>query len=159
MRRRTFEGMVADVMGFLVAKGLLISSDCKPKGSAKLFSHEVMRVAEEYEPRVLEVLPAAIIHFPRSFRDKEKFPPQLFEVVNRIKKGSLRGPNFNGIRYSQMRRWAEITLADKRARPLRDQRKLISFRLKPSQINRLKIVAKEKGQSATGVLQELLDQI
>ena len=61
------------VLGFLKAKGLLIAPDITPMPSIKLDAQEVYEFALKYEPRVLEVFPAALIHFPSTFLHRKKF--------------------------------------------------------------------------------------
>lgn len=143
------------VIGFFVAKGLLISSAYEPAGSAKLKASDILYVAAHVEPRILEVLPAALIHFPKSFLDKERLPKAVHDVVAAIKAGNETGRDLAGIKYKDMARWANLKLEDKRAVPLSERKVLRAFRLKPKTLEILEAKAKARGITVTSLIERL----
>ena len=157
MTQRRNELTTERVIGFFVAKGLLISEYYAPKGSERLNSKDVLWVAKHAEPRVLEVLPAAILHFPSSFPDKEKFPRIIHKIVEAIKAGETDGPEIKGFSYKDMKRWADMELSDQRTVPLSKKKVLKAFRLRPSIIELLQEKAEAKGLNATSYLEELIE--
>ena len=146
------------VLGFFVAKGLLILPDVAPGGTVKLNISDVLWVAENIEPRVLSVLPAAIIHFPRSFLDPEKIPHKLKAVIAAIKSGAEDGPDLPGFPFTEFRRWAYFTLKDKRSRPLGEQKVRKTYRFKPDVVKTLEQRARMENISETALIESLIEQ-
>jgi len=145
------------ILGFLKAKGLLIVPKAPPQPNVKLNVEEVLQFASEHEPRVLEVLPAAIIHFPRTFLHQENLPTELKTIIDSIRKGEKKGPDFRGIRYKNMLRWAQKELSDKRTVPLSEKRVMKSFRFKPTTLLQLKQLAEKSQSSETQIVEKLLE--
>ncbi len=147
------------VLGFLVAKGLLFAPHVKPLGSAKIKISDAIKVGLTSEPRVLEVLPAALLHFPRSFLGHQDMPDKLKQTLDCIRQGSQSGPSLSGIPYSAMLRWANEQLPDKRTRP-ESQRKITkAFRLKKSALEKLTKAAQKEQISQSALLEKLLEDL
>ena len=98
------------VLGFFVAKGLLFTKAVEPQPTVKLDVADVLWVGEHIEPRVFEVLPAALLHFPKTFLHQEKLSDEFVGIIERIKKDVKEGPDFQGISYLKMRHWARKRL-------------------------------------------------
>ncbi len=146
----------ARVIGFLVAKGLLIGPSVKPMSSVKIKISDAVNTGLTFEPRVLEVLPAALLHFPRSFLGYDDMPEQLKEVLACIRRGDESGPSIAGIPYSAMLRWANEPLPDKRTRPEKERRITKAFRLKKSTLDRLLRGAQKAQMSQAAYIEKLL---
>ena len=158
---RTFEDNFRDtrtqkVLGFLIAKGLLIGEDVPVNGSVKLDVEDVLWVGANVEPRVLEVFPAALIHFPRTFMRTAQIPAELADVITAIKAGNPRGPDFRGLRYRDMRKWANKSTSDGRTKPLSEIRINKTFRLSPKAVAALEKRSKQAGLPKTRFLEKLL---
>ena len=69
------------IFGFFVGQGFLIVPSVKALASVKIDIAEAIRVGTDLEPRVLDVLPAALLRFPRSFRGWDKVPDKLQTVL------------------------------------------------------------------------------
>ena len=110
------------VLGFLVAKGLLISPAIVPQPSIKVPLVDALWVGEHIEPRVPEVLPAAVLHFPRSFLLPPEMPEDLAKIISFLKHGDQLGPEFRGVPFERLLRWVNTPLADRRTRTIRDRR-------------------------------------
>jgi hypothetical protein len=144
------------VLGFLVSKGLLIAPHINPVRSAKLRISDAIAVGLNREPRVLEVLPAAILHFPKSFLDHDTMPEKLRETLECIKKGKETGPSLGGIPYAAMMRWANETLPDKRTRPERERKITKAFRLSRIALENLAQAASRAAISETAFIERWL---
>jgi hypothetical protein len=143
----------ARVIGFLVAKGLLIDPRANPLPLVKLTPEEVLWVAENVEPRVLEVLPAALLHFPRSFLHWDRYPKEIQSAAAAIRKGDVRHPNVFGLKFADMKRWAELELTDRRTKPVSQKRVMRAFRLRPETITKLSRAAAKHGITETELLE------
>ncbi|MCO6432567.1 MAG: hypothetical protein J5J00_17065 [Deltaproteobacteria bacterium] len=143
-------------MAFLSGKGLLIVPGIDPRPSQEITITAALRVGRELEPRILEVLPAAIIHFPASFTSLNAIPRDLQRVIYAISKDAKEGPAFEGIPYQVMKRWANTALPDKRVVPASERRRMKSFRLHPDAVQKLKTLCKKRGLSESEVLESLL---
>ncbi len=146
------------VFGFFIAKGLLVGQDVPRKGDAKLHLQDVLWVGHRVEPRVLEVLPAAMIHFPKTFLGKAQAPDDLVEVIRAIKRGDEQGPEFRGMRFRAMRKWANRATRDGRTKPLSKIKRNKTLRLSPEALHALETGAQQAGVSQTSFLEHLLTQ-
>lgn len=144
------------VIGFLAAKKLLITDQFNLWPNTKIRVEDALWVAKHVEPRVLEVLPAALIRFPRTFFGKDKTPRPLKAVVAAIARNEPDHPDYEGISYQAMKRWANRELPDRRTKPLKEQKRNRTFRLKPTVIDTLKCMAKRQKISETEVLEQLI---
>ncbi len=131
-----------DVFGFFVAKGLLFAPNIPPKPLAKLNLKEVIRIGLEIEPRVIEVLPAALMHFPKSFTNLKALPKKIKVVLEHIKEDREEGPSLAGINYEDMKKCANMPLKDSRVVPVNKKRIMKSIRLSPDALKILKSKAK-----------------
>ena len=157
----TFEQKLYDersrrVLGFLVAKGLLINPLYDRMPSAKFSLDELMWVAKNVEPRVIEVLPAVILHFRSVWSKKPLLPDNLRVIVAAIKEGRSSGPDFGFIKYKDMFRWANLQLNDKRTKPSRMLKKLKTFKLSKEAINSLSKISKRNNESETDTIERLI---
>ncbi len=145
-----------DVIGFMVAKGFLIAPQFKPRPNAKLNIKDVLWVAEHVEPRVLEVFAAAYLHFPRAFVGTHALPEELQDIIELIRRGADRGPDYCGIAYHAMRRWAERQPKDRRAKPVGQIKRNKTFRLLPEAIDKLRLLAQAQNVNETEMLEQLI---
>ena len=146
------------VLGFFMAKGLLVGHDIPHKGHVKLDLEEVFWVGDRVEPRVFEVLPAAMVHFPKTFIGKAQAPEGLTHVIRAIQAGDAEGPDFRGMRFRAMRKWANRATRDKRTKPLSKIKRNKTLRLSPEALAALESKAAKAGISQTQFLEHLLTQ-
>lgn len=146
------------VLGFLVAKGLLFAPHVTPCSSAKIKISDAIKVGLTAEPRVLEVLPAALLHFPRSFLGHHDMPEKLKQVLDCIRRGDVSGPTLSGVPYTAMLRWANEQLPDRRTRPESERKITKAFRLKKATLDKLSKEAAKAGVSPTSYLERLLSE-
>lgn len=69
-QKRLSDPRTRKVLGFLVAKRLLFAPGITPLPRVRLSLDDVHYVARYIEPRVNDVLPEALLRFPKSFYQK-----------------------------------------------------------------------------------------
>lgn len=155
-RRARADRRYLRVMGFLVGKKFLFCDEVPPLPSAKISVADALWAAEHVEPRINEVLPAAVLHFPGSFTDAGDLPHDLAEVVKRLRAGDQEGPSFGGTEFGRLKRWAELSLPDRRLVPLRQKRTSKSFRLSQRACAKLAEQSRLLGITETEYIERLL---
>jgi hypothetical protein len=146
------------ILGFFVGKGLLVDPKVAPYSSAILDLKHVLEAAEEIEPRILEVLPAALLHFPRAFRNKKALPEDLVNLIEGIRRGEERKISYKGIRYQDMKRWADRQLKDKRTKPISEMKIRRAYRFHPETVKFLRELSIVKQSSDTEILESLVER-
>ena len=96
------------VIGFLGAKKLLIHNFTQLNENARFTVEEALWVAENVEPRVVEILPAALIHFPEYIDGKEAKPAKLKEMVEGLKRNEDQEEDFGDITDKNVKRWVSF---------------------------------------------------
>lgn len=145
-------------MALLTRKGFLKTND---KFDAyylrKLNINDVIWAGENVEPRILEVLPAAVARLPRAFTiGVKKEAVVLNKVVKDLRENKETGTDFLNIPYAKIKVWMNIPLSDKRTKPAVAKKKMQSFRLNRETINKIKKNAAKKGVSDAAFLEELI---
>ncbi|MFH1263302.1 MAG: hypothetical protein V1495_07680 [Pseudomonadota bacterium] len=139
-----------------MAKGFLHTNRDISKFTGKIRIRDLLWTAENIEPRVLEVFPAALIHFPRAFVGYADIPAPLEKLIREIRKGKTPVAEFQGIAVRDMLRWLQLQPADKRTKPLNEIRKNKTFRLRPETIRRLSWLAEKLGQTETRIVEAMV---
>lgn len=141
-------------MGLLLAKGFLKTNLPIPlRPNQRLHLEDVIWAGRNIEPRILEVLPAAIVRMPQHFDlDAEKHV-RLFQVVTSLKKQEPQGEPLWGIPYDKIKQWMDLPISDRRVKDLNEKRIAKNFRLKPKTIAALRKQSKKLGCSETEVLE------
>lgn len=152
------ENTVREVLGFFVAKGFFQIGGVAPKPLAKLDIALVLEVGRRYDRRLLEALPAAIIHFPRTFTNHAALSLAMQAAIKELSRGKSTGPAADGIPYDAMMGWLRRPLTDKRVRPVSARRVMKSFRFRPEVLQRLKTQAKESGLTETEFIERILSE-
>lgn len=148
------------VMGFLVAKGLLKTNEKIVRlPNARLLAKDALWAATKCEPRILEVLPAALLRFPRHFEQINQLPTELLKIVEQIKNDED-GADYQGIEFKKMKRWVSFALPDGRVKPLNERKILMPFRLKPTNIHKLEtLVSTGKFRSMTEAIEFAIERL
>ena len=148
------------VLGFLIGKGLLWTNRKLDPFHGKIPIEDALWVAENAEPRVYEVLPAAMVHFPKTFIGKRAIPAELRELLRDIAKG--RAPKlaeWKGIPAKNMMRWANRSLKDKRTKPIEKLKINKTFRLSQGTVEKMQDLARARGSSVAGFLEKLIESL
>ncbi len=149
---------VRRVFGFLSSIGLLRTPENhEGRKSTKLSLRDVLK-AGKVEPRVFEVLPAAMYAYPKSFLHQETLPEELQIIIKALHAGEERTTSYGGITYKEMKRWMHFQLPDKRTKPLGKKRILRTFSLPPHTCETISEIAKSEGISQADVIVRAIAQ-
>ncbi len=144
-----------ETMGFLIAKGFLKANHVFPLlPNKRLYIDDAIWAGQNVEPRILEVLPAAVLRLRKHFYPFENMT--LLTVIDQLRRREEKGDAFFGMPYEKVKQWAEFPLLDKRVKSVTQKKVVKTFRLDPVALERLKRVAEEKGVTETEVLETLL---
>lgn len=145
------------MMGFLVAKGFLKTNfEVHPFPNLRLRIADVLWAGENIEPRILEVLPAAILRLGKHFDLDGGRYPELALVVDQLRAREKEGASFRGMPYEKMKVWADLPLRDKRVKAIAKRKVSKTFRLEPEIIDKLRALAVKSSCSETEVLETLI---
>lgn len=89
-----------DVVAVLSGLGFLVALNVVPNRRSKVNINTALEVGK-LEPRILEVLPAAVIASPTSFSHLNKAPKEFKDVVNALRLG-IEGTNLGPIPFSKI---------------------------------------------------------
>ncbi len=148
-------------LAFLVEKGFLKTNEALPHiGNRRIHLSDAIWAGENIEPRILEVLPAALIRLPNRFIfDVEpEGDPELGKVLRCLAEEKAEGSAFRGIAYQRLKIWCNLPLRDHRTKPPADKKIMRTFRLQKKVIERLKQLAKQEQKNITDILEQLVLQ-
>jgi hypothetical protein len=145
------------ILGFLHAKNLLWARNTKPVHLAKIPILDAIWVGTHIEPRVLEVLPAALLHYPKTFLLMNQIPEDFKKIVENIRKGNPAGPDYKGILYKDMFRWANFRLKDQRTKKQNEKKLNITFRIRENHKAKLRQIAKKQNITITTLLENWIE--
>jgi hypothetical protein len=146
-----------ETMGFLVSKGFLGTNFAVPLSPNKRVRvDDAIWAGKNVEPRILEVLPAAVLRLRRHFDLDPETHGDLVRVVEQLRRREEQGDAYCGMPYEKIKLWAELPLRDKRVKPVTRKKISKTFRLDPMALDRLRKAAEEKGCTETEVIEALL---
>ena len=153
-RRRRRDPRYLNTMGFLVAKGFLNTNWELPLlPNLRVTMADAIWAGLNVEPRILEVLPAAVLRLPRHFDlDAAKYP-ELYATVEKLKNGEKTGEPLWGIPYEKLKTWVHLPLPDGRVKDVREKKITKTFRLKPAVVTKLREIASRLGCTETEALE------
>jgi hypothetical protein len=143
------------VVSLLSGLGFLITPDIKPAATLKVDLEAAIEMGLKVEPRIIEVLPAAILSFPKSFLHHERIPSELKEVITALKKRE-EGPSFANIKFDKFLEAARRPIKNKKRKLIEDKRISKTFRLNPHAMQALKEKAEFANVSCTSYLESLI---
>jgi hypothetical protein len=147
-------------MTFLTRKGLLKTNQNFDVHRPRIDANDAVWAGVHVEPRIIEVLPAAILHFPKTFTGLDALPKTLIEILYLIQEDATEGPDFHGIEFNKMKFWANIQLKDKRTKPNQEKRQPRTFRLRPEILKKLELLVKSgKYLNQTHALEVALEKL
>lgn len=147
-----------DTMGFLVAKGFLKTNlDIPLLPNKRLRIADAIWAGEQLEPRIIEVLPAAVLRLAKHFDLDPTEHRDLIRVVNQLRRNEPRGNDFLGAPYDKIKQWSELPLRDKRVKTVASKKIVKTFRLDPRAVEHLRSEAVARGCTETEVLERLLE--
>ncbi len=149
-RKRRHDRRYLETMGFLVAKGFLRSNqDLLLLPNKRLTILDAIWAGMNVEPRILEVLPAAVLRLPRHFDLDATRHEELYATVERLKNAEEKGEPLWGVPYEKIKVWVKLPLPDGRVKEFGKKKITKTFRLKPEVARKLKEFAKRLGCTET----------
>ena len=143
------------VIGLLKAKGFLFTNlPIREMPRVHITVQDAIWAGENVEPRILEVLPAAVHRLKRNIQYDPEEHPDLRDVIEAVQNG--KEATFRGIAADKIAPWFYLDLRDKRYKIPLEHKRLKTFRLNPRLIDRLKLCSKRMGKSETQVIEELI---
>ncbi len=144
------------VIGVLSGLGFLVAPGIKASPNSKIDFLEALQFGLNIEPRILEVLPATIISFPRSFLRLNQMPEDFKKIVQAIKKRRI-GPDFNGIKFEKFLEAANRPIKNRKRKTIAEKRQSKTFRLAPGTIDLLQRNATKLRINQTAYLELLIN--
>jgi len=146
-----------DTMSLLVSKGLLRTNmKILPRPNSRISLDDAVWAGINVEPRILEVLPAAVLRLGRHFVFLPERHAGLLEVVACLRLGAVTGPDFMGISYKKLRIWADFPLKDGRVKTVSEKKIMRAYRLRPEIFRKLENMAKQRGCTETEVIENVI---
>jgi len=156
-RRNRKDRRFLDTMGFLVAKGFLRANfDLPYLPNQRLDLRDALWAGENVEPRILEVLPAAVLRLEKHFYFAPLEHPRLLAVVRQLRERHEKGDAFLGVPYEKLKVWADLPLRDGRVKSTAMKKRVRTFRLTPETLEKLNAQARKRGLSQTQVIEKLI---
>lgn len=143
------------VIGLLTSLDLLVSVEPVPKTVSKVELKDVLEIGRKVEPRVLEVLPAALLSSPKSFFHIDEAPEDLQQVVSALEKGE-EGPDFESVPFKKIYEAANRPVKDKRRKRVSERRVSKTFRFSRDIWNALQKQCHASGMDYTAYLESLV---
>lgn len=156
-RKNRKDSRFLDTMGFLMAKGFLRANFRVPLlPNKRLRVEDAIWAGLNVEPRILEVLPAAVLRLGKHFDFDAEVYPDLARLLGQLRARKEEGDAFFDVRYAKLRIWTEFPLKDGRVKSLAHKKVAKTFRLSPKALDRLKIISLAKGCTETESLESLI---
>ncbi len=159
-KKRRRDPRYRNTMAFLVNKGFLRANQKFPMGgNVRIAIEDAIWAGQNIEPRILEVLPAAVIRLNKHFvlgKNRTKEMINLEETINDLRELKEQGRDFLGIRYDKIKIWVNFKLKDGRIKTQVDKKIARNYRLRPKTIEILKNKALASKISDTEYLENLI---
>ena len=153
--RKRLDPRFRRTMGFLVAKGFLQTNfEVQKLPNQRLRIEDAIWAGRNVEPRILEVLPAAVLRLEKHFDLNEGMHKELARVVRQLRDGVEAGDEFCEIPFHKLKVWANLSLQDGRTKTPRKKKIMKTFRLSPRAVEVLELASRASGRSVTEVLEE-----
>ncbi len=121
---------------------------------------DVLWAGRNVEPRILEVLPAAILHYRKNFLGTEQLPEELEQVLKAIRNNASHGPAFEGVPFEKMKHWANTRLKDKRTKPTNEKKVPKYLMLHVKHLNKLEeLVASGRFKDQTSAIEAAIERL
>jgi hypothetical protein len=144
-------------VGFLSAKGFLHANYSVPNlPNIRIDVEDALWAGRNVEPRILEVLPAAIARLRAHFHWDPIKHKALLQVVDDLAKRREVSEGFEGVSYKKLQIWANHPLRDTRVKGINNKKVLKTFRFNPSTLEALSTISNSNGCSETSTIETLI---
>ncbi len=142
------------VVGVLSGLGFLVAPGVQPLPRSKVSISLALEIGA-IEPRILEVLPAAALSFPRSFLYLDKAPQAFIAVVNALRLGH-QGPYLGAIPFDKLLEAANRPVKDRRRKMASDRRLSKTYRFSQITLRIIAERARQEGITHTHYIERLV---
>lgn len=144
-------------MAFFVKKGFLrANADFTKYYLPKVRVQDAIWAGQMVEPRILEVLPAAVARLPRAFIFEGQKNNELREVAEALANKQEIGKDFFNIPYRKIRTWMFLQLKDQRTKTEQNKKMMKTFRFIPAVVEKLSQLKEATGNSETEIIEQLV---
>jgi|GEM_PF-652993 len=158
--RNRLDPRFRQTMGFLVAKGFLQTNfELQKLPNQRIRIEDAIWAGKNVEPRILEVLPAAVLRLEKHFDLNKEIHKELARVVTQLRDGVEAGDKFCEIPYQKLRAWVNISLRDGRTKIPGEKKIMKTFRLSPRAVEVLEQASRDSGLSVTEVLEKKIVEL
>lgn len=145
------------IIGFLVGKGFLrVNYPVAEVHNKTIAIDDAIWAGLNVEPRILEVLPAAVLRLEKHFDLNADLHPALYDIVTALRKKVDKDLAFHGIPFAKIKIWADFPLRDGRVKPVSEKKITKTFRIKPSTQEILKKMARQNSCTETEIFEKLI---
>ena len=144
------------VLGFLVAKGFLHTNfEVCLLPNQRIAIEDAIWAGKNVEPRILEVLPAAVYRLNKHF----DYDPKVHRELAKAIEAGLQGTEgaFYEIPARKLKPWFDLKLKDGRTKKVQDLKVTKTFRFHANNIAKLKLIKEKTGKTETQILEELIE--
>jgi hypothetical protein len=148
-------------VALLRGKGLLDTNlPIRAATGIKIQLGDAIWAGRNVEPRILEVLPAAILHYKKNFLGIDQMPKELDQILKAIRNNADDGPEFEGVSFLKMKYWANTRLRDKRTKPINDQKVPKFLKLNIKHLNKIEaLVAAGRFKDQTSAIEAAIEKL
>lgn len=147
-------------MALLTAKGFLLANTKFPHiPNIRIQINDAIWAGRKLEPRILEVLPAAVLRMAKHFDFDPVCHYELAKTLRDLKKKRKDGNEFEGVPYRKLKVWVDFELKDGRVKTQKEKRVLKTYRLKPETIEKLERLGRKSNKNITAVIEDLVQNI
>jgi hypothetical protein len=147
-------------MAFLTTKGFLFANTKFPYiPNVRLQVDDAIWAGRNLEPRILEVLPAAVLRLPKHFDFDPIRHHELACTLKDLREKRKDGRKFEGVPFKKLKVWIDFELKDGRIKTQKEKRLLKTFRLKPETIEKLEKLGLQTSKNITAVIEDLVQNI
>ncbi len=144
-------------LAFLVKNGFLkTNQDVLKFYRPRISVSDAIWAGENVEPRILEVLPAAILRLKRRFIIETDVLELIHGAVAALQEAGTTGIDFFNIPFKKYSQWMNLPLTDRRTKTISQKKVMKSFRLSPAAIKSLQKLSAQLDLSSTETLEKIL---
>jgi hypothetical protein len=111
------------------------------------------------EPKLYQVVPAALLRFEGHFEPFENWSPELQQMIKILKMNPDANVNWQGLPESIVRDWRKFPARDRRFRKSLSKSKSISVRLKANTVQELDSYCAERSIDRTEAIHRAIEKL
>lgn len=155
LKRNKRDPRYIKTIGLLVTKGFLYANrEILRMPNVRVNVEDAIWAGKNVEPRILEVLPAAVIRMENRFNYNPDKHVELKKAIELLEQGE--DGEFFDIPLEKIRPWLNIRLKDGRVKAFDKKKVMKTFRFSPETIERINALKEVMNASETEILEQLV---